>query len=213
MLDCIAVKSGKYLSEDKFAVYVSREDVTIAKKEYAVSTEEKVAIKDYYDKARELCEAQTAFMESTCTLEEKIVNKEVFLDTIKQVQLPAVQVHVRTREEEEKLEGKTYWELTLTLHQPNYKMIHPNTNKQSRTMAVFMYYVLYEQITSTQKSQTGCSTEFICRTTPFKSLVTGKKQPGRPGRSGEEGKSGRKLEEVAKMEGTPPAKKPKEPPK
>ena len=48
-------------------------------------------------------------MKSTCTLEEKIVNKEVFLDIIKQVQLPVVQVHVRTREEKEKLEGRTYW--------------------------------------------------------------------------------------------------------
>ena len=29
VLDCIADKSGKYLSEDNFAVYVAREDVTI----------------------------------------------------------------------------------------------------------------------------------------------------------------------------------------
>ena len=76
-------------------------------------------------------------------------------------------------------------------------------------MAAFMYYVLYEQITGTQNSQTGCSAEFVCKTTPFKCLITGKKQPGRPGRSSEAGKSGRKLEEVAAMEGTPPAKKPK----
>ena len=74
-------------------------------------------------------------------------------------------------------------------------------------MAAFMYYVLYEQITGTQNSQTGCSAEFVCKTTPFKCLITDKKQPGGPGRSSEAGKLGRKLEEVAVMESTPPAKK------
>ena len=33
VLDCIADKSGKYLGEDDFAVYVSREDVTVARKQ------------------------------------------------------------------------------------------------------------------------------------------------------------------------------------
>ena len=43
---------------------------------------------------------------------------------------------------------------------------------------------------------------------PFKRLITGKKQPGRPGRSSKaRGGSGRSMEEVAKMEGTPPAKR------
>ena len=86
-------------------------------------------------------------MKSTCMLESKI-NKEIFLDIVRQVQLPAVQVHIRTREEEEKLEGKMHQYLTFTLHLLNYKTIHPNTNEQSRTMAAFMYYVLHEQITS-----------------------------------------------------------------
>ena len=67
VLDCVANKSGKYHSEDKFAVYVSREEVKIAKEQYAVSAEEKVAIKDYYDMAKDLCDAQAAFMQSTCT--------------------------------------------------------------------------------------------------------------------------------------------------
>ena len=114
MLDCIADKSGKYLSEDDFAVYVAREDVEIKKKQVAVSNEAKVAIKEYYKAAQDLCEAQTAFMKSTWEMESKIDNKEIFLDIITQVQLPAVQVMIRMREEEETLEGKTYRELTLS---------------------------------------------------------------------------------------------------
>ena len=86
------------------------------------------------------------------------------------------------------------------------------TSRQ-KTMAAFMYYVLYEQITGLQKSQTGCAAQFKCQTTPFKRLITGKRQPGRPGRSSETGKSRRKLEEVAVMEGAVPAKQPKVTPK
>ena len=80
-------------------------------------------------------------------------------------------------------------------------------------MTAFMYFVLYEQITGLQKSQTGCATEFRCQMTPFKRLITGKQQPSRPGRSSEAGKSGRKLEEVSAMEGASPAKQPKVTPK
>ena len=208
VLDCIADKSGKYLSEDDFAVYVEREDVQTKKKQFAVSIEAKAAIKEYYEAAQGLCEAQTVFMKKTREL-EALVNKEIFLDIIRQVQLPAVQVMIRMREQEETLEGKMYWELTLLKHLPNYKTIHPSANEQSRTMAAFIYFVLHEQVTGKQKSQLSCSTEFQCQTTSFKCLVTGKKQPGRPGRLGEAGKSSRKLEEVMEMEGGPAPKKPK----
>ena len=73
-------------------------------------------------------------------------------------------------------------------------------------MAAFIYYVLFEQITCLRPSQTGCAAEFRCGTTPYKRLITGKRQPGRPGRPGDTGKSGRKLEEVAEMEGATPSK-------
>ena len=45
-------------------------------------------------------------------------------------------------------------------------------------------------------------------TTPFKRLITGKRQPSRPGRLSEgRGKSTRSLEDVAKMEGPTPSKR------
>ena len=105
----------------------------------------------------------------------------------------------------EKMEGKTYRELTLMCHLPNFKRINPNAKEQTRTMAAYIYFILYEQITSIRASQTGCTTDFRC---PFKRLIRGKKQPGRPGRLGEaRGGSSRSLEEVAEMEGPTPAKR------
>ena len=53
------------------------------------------------------------FAKTTQVLEKKIEDKSIFLDIIKQVQLPLVQVQVRTVEEMEKMEGKTYRELRL----------------------------------------------------------------------------------------------------
>ena len=117
-------------------------------------------------------------------------------------------MQVRTVEELEKLEGKTYRELMLMCHLPNFKRINPNAKEQTRTMAAYIYCVLYEQITGIRASQTGCATDFRCPTTPFKRLITGKRQPGRPGRSSKaRGGSSRSLEEVAKMEGPTPAKR------
>ena len=70
----------------------------------------KTALTDYYDAVYTLCKAQQNYAKSMQVLEKKITDKGVFLDIIKQVQLPCVKVEIRTVEELEKLEGKTYSE-------------------------------------------------------------------------------------------------------
>ena len=100
-----------------------------------------------------------------------------------------------------------YRERTLLCHLPNFRTIQPNATEQTRMMAAYIYFVLYEQITSLKASQTGCATEFRCQMMPFKRLVTGKRQPGGPGRSSDmKGKSSRSLGEVAELEGGTPTK-------
>ena len=106
----------------------------------------------------------------------------------------------------------TYRDVPLHTHLPDFRRLNPNATEQTRALAAFMYFVLYEQITGLQASQMGCATESRCQTTPFKRLVTRKKQPGRPGR-GQTTKSTRSLEEVAEIEGGTPAKKAKGTPK
>ena len=194
------------MSKDNFVVYVEREEEK-KKPKYQLTVDAKEALRDYYDAVHTLCEAQENFARSTQVLEEKIEDKSVFLDIIQQVQLPAVQVQVRTVEELEKLESKTYRDLALLCHLPNFRRIHHNASEQTRTMAAYIYFVLHKQITGLRPSQTGCATKFRCGMTPFKRLITGKRQPGRPGRSSEvRGGSSRKLEEVAEMEGATPTK-------
>ena len=203
---CIRDRTGRFLTQDVFVLYVQIEK-EIEKPKYKFIGDTREALQDYYDAVHTLCEAQTNFARSTQVLEQKIEDKSVFLNIIQQVQLPAVQVQVRTVEEMEKLEGKMYRELMLSHHLPNFRAIYPNATEQTRMMAAYIYFVLYEQITSLKPSQTGCATKFRCQTMPFKRLITGKKQPGGPGRSSEvKGGSSRKLEEVAKMEGVTPAK-------
>ena len=204
---CIRDKTGRFLDDDDFVTYVETEEEK-QKPRYVLTGHAKVALTDYYDAVHTLCEAQQNFAKSTQVLEKKIADKSVFLDIIKQVQLPSVKVEIRTVEEMERMEGKTYRELTLMCHLPNFKRINPNAKEQTRTMAAYMYCILYEQITGIRASQTGCATDFKCPMTPFKRLITGKRQPGGPGRSSEaRGGSSRSLEEVAEMEGAPPAKR------
>ena len=172
----------------------------------------KAALKDYYNAVDTLSEAQANLTCSTKVLEEKIEDKTMFLDIIRQIQLPAVQVSVRTVEEEEQLKNMTYRNVTLCTHLPDFRRLNPNATEHMRTLAAFMYFVLYEQITGLQALQMGCVTKFRCQMTPFKRLVTGKKQLGRPGR-GQAAKLGRSVEEVAEMKGGTPAKRTKAPPK
>ena len=204
---CIRDKTGSFLDDDDFVKYVETEEEK-QKPRYVLTGDTKAALTDYYDAVHTLWEAQQNFAKSTQVLEKKIEDKSVFLDIIKQVQLPSVKVEIRTVEEMEKMEGKTYRELTLMCHLPNCKRINPNAKEQTRTMAAYMYCVLYEQITGIRASQTGCATDFRCQMTPFKRLITGKRQPSRPGRLSEaRGGSSRSLEEVAEMEGPTPAKR------
>ena len=204
---CIRDKTGGFLDDDDFVTYVETEEEK-EKPKYVLTGDTKIALTDYYDAVHTLCEAQQNFAKSTQVLEKKIEDKFIFLDIIKQVQLPSLQVQVRTVEEMEKMEGKTYRELTLMCHLTKFKRINPNTKEQTRTMAAYIYCVLYEQITGIRASQTGCATDFRCPTTPFKRLITGKKQPGGPGRSSEvRGGSSRSLEEVTEMEGPTPTKR------
>ena len=204
---CIRDKTGRFLNDDDFMTYVETEEEK-EKPKYVFTHNAKLALTDYYDAVHTLCEAQQNYARSTKVLEKKIEDKSIFLDIIKQVQLPSVQVQIRTVEEMEKMEGKTYRELTLMCHLPNFKRINPNAKEQTRMMAAYIYFVLYKQITGIRASQTGCATDFRCQTMPFKRLITGKKQPSRPGRSSEvRGGSSRSLEEVAEMEGPTPAKR------
>ena len=204
---CIRDKTGRFLNDDDFVTYVETEEEK-EKPKYVFNHYAKLALTDYYDTVHTLCEAQQNFAKSNQVLEKKIEDKSIFLDIIKQVQLPLVQVQVRTVEEMEKMEGKTYRELTLMCHLPNFKRINPNAKEQTRTMATYIYFILYKQITGIRASQTGCATNFRCQTMPFKRLITGKKQPSGPGRSSEaRGGSSRSLEEVAEMEGPTPAKR------
>ena len=207
VLKCIRDKTGRFLDDDDFVTYVETEEEK-QKPRYTFTGNAKAALTDYYDAVHTLCEAQQNFAKSTQVLEKKITDKSVFLDIIKQVQLPSVKVEIRTVEELERMEGKTYRDLTLMCHLPNFKRINPNAKEQTRTMAAYIYCVLYEQITGVRASQTGCAMDFKCPTTPFKRLITGKRQPGGPGRSSEgRGKSSRSLEDVAEMEGSTPAKR------
>ena len=204
---CIRDKTGRFLDNDDFMRYVETEEEK-KKPKYILTGDAKVALTDYYDAVHTLCEAQHNVAKSTQVLEVKIEDKSVFLDIIKQVQLRSVKVEIRTVEEMERMEGKTYRELTLMCHLPNFKRINFNAKEETRTMATYIYCVLYEQITDIRASQTGCATDFRCPTMPFKRLITGKRQPGRPGRSSKaRGGSSRSLEEIAKMEGGTPTKR------
>ena len=145
---CIRDRTDRFLMQDDFVLYVETEEEEIEKPKNNLTGDAREALQEYYDAVHLLCEAQTNFAKSTQVLEQKIEDKSVFLSIIQQVQLPVVQVQVRMVEELGKLECKTYRELTLSQHLPNFRAIYPNATEQTRTMAWYIYFVLYQQITA-----------------------------------------------------------------
>ena len=103
---CIRDKTGRFLDDDDFVMYIETEEEK-KKPRYILADDAKVALTDYYDAVHTLCEAQQNFAKSTQVLEKKIEDKSIFLDIIKQVQLPSMKVEIRTVEEIERMEGKT----------------------------------------------------------------------------------------------------------
>ena len=118
--NCIRDRTGMFLSQDENVLYVEMEE-EFKKLKFRLTGEAKEALRNYYHEAHELCVAQADFAKATQELESKIEDKTVFLSIIQQVRLPSVQIHVRTVEEIEQLEGKTYRELTMSQHLPNAK--------------------------------------------------------------------------------------------
>ena len=55
VLKCIKDRTGRFLSEDEFAVYVEKEDVDIKKPQIKLKSDAKEALKDYYDAVHTLC--------------------------------------------------------------------------------------------------------------------------------------------------------------
>ena len=111
------------------------------KQRYRLTDDAKEALNDYFHTVYTLSQAQSNLAHSTKVLEEKIEDKSVFLDIIKQMQLPAVQVSIRTMEEEQ-LKNMMYRDVTLHTHLPDFRRLNPNANEQTRTLAAFMYFVL-----------------------------------------------------------------------
>ena len=94
VLKCIRNKTGRFLDDDDFVTYVETEEEK-QKPRYTFTGNAKAALTDYYDAVHTLCKAQQNFAKSTQVLEKKITDKSIFLDIIKQVQLPSVKVEIR----------------------------------------------------------------------------------------------------------------------
>ena len=64
VFNCIRDRTGRFLSEDEFVVYVEREEEK-KKPKYKLTGDAKEALRDYYNAVHTLCKAQENFARST----------------------------------------------------------------------------------------------------------------------------------------------------
>ena len=72
--NCIKDRTGMFLTQDENVLYVEMEE-EFEKPKLKLTGEAKEALRNYYDTAHELCEAQTKFAKATKELESKIEDK------------------------------------------------------------------------------------------------------------------------------------------
>ena len=71
VFNCIRDRTGRFLTQDEFVLYVETEE-EIEKPKYKFTGDAREALRDYYNAVHTLCEAQTNFTRSTQVLEQKI---------------------------------------------------------------------------------------------------------------------------------------------
>ena len=182
VLESIADTSGKYIdSIDRFQLEVSKEEEEITRKRFTESKKASAtqkALDEYYDAARNLCDAQAMYMIALEKLSKTLDNPDRLLAIINHVQLPAVQVTVTTREQDKKQAGVSGEEMVILEHLPEAETWKVGRTHSERMMAAWLYFVLHKQVTGSTAGQDRCADKFGCSVTQFKRMVTGKWQEG-----------------------------------
>ena len=202
VLESISDTSGKYIdSIDRFQLEVSKEEEEITRKRFTESKKASAAQKaldEYYDAAKDLCQAQAMYMVKLEKLSKTLDNPDRLLAIINHVQLPAVQVTVTTREQDKKQAGVSGEEMVILEHLPEAETWKVGRAHSERMMAAWLYFVLHKQVTGSTAGQDRCADKFGCSVTQFKRMVTGKWQEG--GKRKEEPKSTSKATRKRKSE-------------
>ena len=182
VLESIADTSGKYIdSIDRFQLEVSKEGEEITRKRFTESKKASAAQKaldEYYDTARDLCQAQAMYMVKLEKLSKALDNPDRLLAIINHVQLPAVQVTVTTRQQDKKQVGVSGEEMVILEHLPEAETWKVGRTHSERMMAAWLYFVLHKQVTGSTAGQDRCADKFGCSVMQFKRMVTGKWQEG-----------------------------------
>ena len=134
VLESISDTSGKYIdSIDRFQLEVSKEEEEITRKRFTESKKASPAQKaldDYYDAAKDLCQAQAMYMVKLEKLSKTLDNPDRLLAIINHVQLPAVQVTVTTREQDKKQAGVSGEEMVILEHLPEAENLESGSSTQ-----------------------------------------------------------------------------------
>ena len=140
-------------------------------------------------------------------LSKVLNNSDRLLVIINHVQLPAAQVMVTTKEQEKKQAGVSGEEMVILEHLPDAENWAVGRHARERMMAVWLYFVLYKQVTGSTAGQDKCAEKFGCSIIQFKRMIMGKWQEGGKGKKDTKSTSSeakkwksKRLEEIAKQE-------------
>ena len=165
VLESIADTSGKYIdSVDRFQLEVSKEEEEITRKRFTESKKASAtqkALDEYYDAARNLCDAQATYMIALEKLSKTLDNPDRLLAIINHVQLPAVQVTVTTREQDKKQAGVSGEEMVILEHLPEAENWKVDRTQSERMMAAWLYLFYINRLQDQRRARTNVQTNSV----------------------------------------------------
>ena len=136
--------------------------------------EAKEALSGYYEVVEDLTNNHASYMEKLWQLQGQCTDQNIFLDVTNQVYIPAVQVTVTSRHQEETAEGKTFQQLAASRHTPNPEKLPTSCLGSTRTLAALVYFILFRQVSGEPATVAECTRDFKCDATMLEQLTTGK---------------------------------------
>ena len=166
----------------------------------AVNRKEEQKIKDavvaVHEVALQTCDSLRE-VHSTLAKLAKVAPFDLYMKIVKEQQIPNVNVVIKVAQAVP--DQPTYDDMITQFHLPTPSKV-ANETEETRQMAVFMCFMLYNMIMHKPISQEKCANLFKVQFSSFQRTVSGIRQPGSL-----EIEKAKKLKALAKAEGTPSA--------